>query len=203
MAEMHALALALEPEEGKLGPEMRRLTARQRVFVVALGMQRGRKDAPRAARIAGYSPGKPGSSQLRVQAHFLIHDAKVQAAIQEQARSKVNALTLQAVDLLEDTMRDANSARGDRLKAAAMVLDRGGLHALSEHKIDVNVNDTRAEKLLRVATLAREMGKDPRELLGGLADAIEGDFTVIERGGAVTQSLGVEDGGAAAQETDA
>ncbi len=179
------------PAETKLGPAMKALNERQRLFVIALLDLGGRKNHRRAAKFAGYDG---DAITLKVTGHRLAHDPKVQAAILEEAKSRMQAATVAAVNFIEDVLTSTRYDVKYRMKAAQMVLDRGGLHALTEHKVDVNVNDTRAEKLLRVVALAKQLGKDPRELLGNLADVIEGDFKVLEPVGMLTQSSGGENG---------
>lgn len=179
------------PADSKMGPCMKALNERQRLFVIALLDLGGRKNHRRAAQFAGY---EGGPLVLRVTGHRLAHDPKVQAALLEEAKARLQSSTVAAVNLIEDVLTSTRYDIKDRMKAATMVLDRGGLHALTEHKVDVNVNDTRAEKLLRVVALAKQLGKDPRELLGNLADVIEGDFKVLEPVGMLTQSMGGADG---------
>lgn len=175
LAEAHLAAMI--PAESDLGPAMRALTDRQRVFVVALLNMGSKLDQSRAAKMAGYLGNQ---AVLKVSGHRLAHSPKVQAAILEEAKKRMQLGTAAATALMIETIGDKTVAHKDRLRAAEGVLDRGGIHHMTEHRIEVNHNDTRTEKILRVVQLARQLGKDPRELLGNLADAMEGDFKVLE-----------------------
>lgn len=174
----HNLPACAVPDEARLGPAMRALNERQRAFVIAMLDLGCASNHTRAAEIAGYSTASRDA--LTVTAHRLAHDSRVQEALLEEARKRLTAGTLQATALLVETIGDVTAERKDRLKAAQMLLDRGGLHALTEHKVQVEHTDNREEKIRRLVDLARAQGKDPKEFIGNLADAIEADFEVID-----------------------
>jgi len=157
---------------------MKALNERQRLFVLAILDQGSKPDATAAAKKAGYAT--ESTESLWVQAHRLSHDNRVQSAILEEARKRLQTGTIAAVSLLMETISDETADRGHRLKAAQMLLDRGGLHVLTEHRIDVVHSDDRDEKIKRIIELANEMRMNPRALLGNMADIQETDFTLIE-----------------------
>ena len=95
----------------------------------------------------------------------------------------MQAGTLVASAVLLETMAGKKVAVKDKLKAAGMVLDRGGLPSASEHRVTVTQTEDRVVKLQRLVNLAKSLGQDPKMLLGNLADAIEGDFTVLADAG--------------------
>ena len=165
------------PEEGKLGPAMKRLNDRQRLFVLACLELGCETNHTKAAAIAGYS-GNPDT--MKVTAHRLAHDEKVQAALLEEAKRRVQAGTMGATALLVQTVGDETIDRKVRLKAAVEVLDRGGLHAVREVRApDGGGEGGRTEKLLRLAVLAKMLGQDPKALLGNLADVVPADLRVV------------------------
>ncbi len=181
------------PPETEQGPAMRALpNDKWRAFVMAcLNMGVGVNNTE-AMRIAGFhDSGDAANGGLKVYAHKLAHDPRVQAAIQEEGRKKIRFGTMQATAVLMDAMTAMKTVVGKngetfeepdwkvRISSANSLLDRGGLHALSEHHVTVTNTKSREEKLMEVAKLARMLGKDPRELLGNLADSMDGDFKVI------------------------
>jgi hypothetical protein len=166
------------PDGAQLGPAMAKLNQRMQLFVIACLDLGGVKNHTKAARFAGYA-GDPLT--LKVTGHRLAHDPNVQAALLEEAKKRIQASTVAAANLVEEVVSNPKYDVRDRLKAAMMILDRGGIHTMTEHRVDVNVNDSRAAQILEVTKLARQLGKDPRELLGTMVDVIEADFKVLER----------------------
>lgn len=141
---------------GKWGPAMSALrTDHHRAFVLALMEQVGEPNATLAAEVAGFGGESPVG--LRVTAHRLIHDDRIQAAIQEEARKRLISGGLMAsAELLRIV---ADRGHKDQLKAIGMLMDRAGMHALTEHKVTVeNVSDR--EALARINQRLAEMGFD-------------------------------------------
>lgn len=163
------------PSDSDLGPAMLALNMRQRLFVIAMLDSGSSASQTNSARLAGYADEGVG---IRVRGHRLAHSPKVQAAILEEASKRLQAGTLVASGVLLEIASNPKARDADRLKAAAMILDRGGLGAVSEQRISVTHTDNRAEKLLRVVELARLTGQDPRALLGSMADV--SDAEVVE-----------------------
>jgi hypothetical protein len=176
-------ALIVVPEE-VCGPALAALSPPQRAFVIAL-VQFGCTGAE-AARRAGYSDRGEGG---KVVAYRLTHDDRVQAAILEESRKVMRAegprsiLTL--VQIRDDKELDAKS----RIKAATELLNRGGLHAISEQHVSVEHRLSDAEKDRRILALCQELGMAPTEARKLLIapDAIEAKFTVIEPAGPPTE----------------
>jgi hypothetical protein len=70
----------------------------------------------------------------------------------------------------------------DRTKAIEILLNRTGLHALTEHKVKVEHTVDNEEALRKIAFLAKRVGIDPSKLLGTEATippTLEGDFTDV------------------------
>lgn len=170
-------------EAENFGPAMAALNERQRRFVrsfIELG-RNGTQDHSLAAREAGYSAESEGA--LRVTAHRLSHDPRIQAAILEVSRKEVNlaAAVIATPVTISIALNEELSAK-DRLRACEMLFNRGGMPAQTEHKVTVeHVDDSR---MLEFADrLAAELGVDRARLIGvnvvsREANVIEG--TVIE-----------------------
>lgn len=167
--------------EGKFGPAMSALPERMQLFVLACLATGERMNYTKAAKLAGYEEGKIGSSQLKVQGHRLAHDPRVRAAITETAKNHFQASTLFAATYLVRAVANPKIDHKDRIKAATAILDRGGIHALTGHKLEVVHTDNRAEKLLKVIALAKAQGIDPRMFLGTLADVTDADYEMIDK----------------------
>ncbi len=154
-------------ELGEIGPAMEALTPMRRAFVRAV-IEMGRngiENASEAARTAGYSDGGAGTG-IRVVAHNLMHDARVQAALLEEARKKVNAAAaVVATPVAVAIAMDETVPARDRLRACEMLFNRGGLPAQTEHK--VTVEHKQPKQLLELAArLAQELGIDEARLIG-------------------------------------
>lgn len=149
------------------GPAMRRLTELQRKYVLVRVTQ-GTKNCSAAAELAGYSAKSYGS--LKVQAHVLEHDPKIQAAITEealrQARHNLGSMLVRASERVGEVMENPQVQASDTLKAAAMIFDRMGLHAVSERKTTVEHIGDSPEVIEKVRRLAAILGLDAEKLLG-------------------------------------
>ena len=152
-----------------LGPAMRALNERQRRFVLAYIEQGkdGKPNALRAALAAGYGGGGGvNEAALRVQGHRLVYNPLVQAAILELSKKEVNlaAAVIATPVTISIALNEKLSAK-DRLRACEMLFNRGGMPALSEHKVTVeHVDDGR---MLEFADrLAAELGVDRSKLVG-------------------------------------
>lgn len=120
-----------DPSPDDLGPHMLALDERQRRFVV--GYLGDAKDASKCAAAAGYSTTANGH---RVQAHRLLHNPKVIAAIKEEAGRRLNgAAYIAAAGLAEIA---ADPTHKDRYKASADILDRTGFPRTLDHSVSVD-----------------------------------------------------------------
>jgi phage terminase small subunit len=148
-----------------MGPCMRELRGeKQRVFAFIMGC--GEMNATAAAREAGYADPGHGAS-LRVQAHHLVHDPAVIAAIQEVSRNVLLGLAPKALAAAKEILDDKRHPA--RARMIETILDRTGYLAKSEHKVVVEhehrhrVEATEAV-LLRIRALAAAAGLDPQKL---------------------------------------
>lgn len=167
---------------------MSRLTDMQKAFVIAM-IEYGGLDYTKAARAAGYKDS--GTGAIRVHAHYLAHDERIQEAIKEEGQRRLNAGALMAVRTLLTIVDDPTAERKDRLKAAEMIMNRTGLHATSEHKVAVvHKDESGAEMVKRIEQLSKNLGLDSKKLLGGMV--VEAEFEEV--GNFPSEEKVVEDG---------
>jgi len=154
------------PDEGDWGPAFAALPSdRQRLFVIAL-VDSGGRNATAAYIDAGYTCANIGVA--RVGAYRLTHDQSVQDAIREQSFKRMGAAQLAATSLLVEIIQsdDTNVKVGTKLKAAAMILNRTGLHETTEHVVKTERKLNEQEKIDRIIDTAKKLGLDPKALLG-------------------------------------
>lgn len=160
------------------GPCMRKLSPQRQRFVLAL-LADDRNNGTLAAIEAGYSK-EPGSAKSI--ASRLRHDPDVLAAIGEVARSQLWSLRALASRTVQQVMNDPCARNADRLKAAALVMDRTDMPATTEQHITVEHKpQDRAAEIKQIAALAKQLGQDPRVLLGRFGVTIDAEFTEVER----------------------
>lgn len=123
----------LPDSDESFGPAMRRCTPLQRRFVQAILITGGRNQK-RCALIAGY---KGNDQTLAVTGFRVAHTPYVQAAILEEASKRLGGAAIDAVSTVLDILNDPKTSDRDRLHAAQMVNDRVGLHAKTEHTVNV------------------------------------------------------------------
>ena len=153
-------------KEGEFGPFMQALLPRQRAFIIAF-FTAGDGNASAAARAAGYAAGSANS--LKVQAHALLHAPKVQAAMLEYARTRLQANVPAYLREVHHLATDRKTVKPEtRLKAALGGLSRAGLGP----EFNINQNTTLTigfdEKLLELRRLAALAGDDPDKAVEGL-----------------------------------
>lgn len=163
------------PDNARFGPAMAALNDRQKKFVLAM-LEFGSLNHTRCALAAGYTG---DDKTMRVTAHRLAHDDKVQAAIKEEARRRLNAGSLMAVSRLLQIADDEKTDKKDKLKAIEMILNRTGLPAQTEHKVEVTHVDTDMDAIERVKHLSKRLGLDATKLLGSVG-VIDGEFTEVD-----------------------
>lgn len=158
---------------------MQALSSMQRGFVLALLDQRRRNNTA-AARRAGYADNSAVS--LRVTGHRLSHDARVIAALHEEAGKRLETAAHIAAGVVVDVMTDKEATNRDKLKAAGMLLDRTGFGASQT----INVNKTVTRKMdvsaaaQKIAEFRQRFPEQFEKLLGG-PSVIEGEFTEVAK----------------------
>jgi hypothetical protein len=159
------------------GPAMAVLTPLQRKYVLAMACDPFATPAE-WARVAGYKESPNGN--VRVQGHYLSHNPKIEAAIQEVSRAMLyrEGPMLAAAGLL---MIARNKNHPKHLRALETLANRVGLHETTEHTVKVEHTDlTGAAMAERIMALAAKHGMDPEKLLGGnSAPAVDAEFTVV------------------------
>lgn len=172
MSDIHPL-LSITPD-AKCGPAMRNLNERQRAFVVAM-IEMGGINYTRAALAAGYGNGNVKSAE--VQGNRLAHDEHILAAIHEEAQRRMRSGAIMAVQTLLEISSNPGAENRDRLKAVEMILNRSGLHAVTEHNVKVEHRDITDEGMIkRIKLLAEKQGLDPMKLLGSAGLTIDAEF---------------------------
>jgi phage terminase small subunit len=166
-----------EPE-AQLTMAMRVLTPKQRAFVRAMAIQtrNGKPNYTEAARQAGYSG---GDKSLSVMGSRLAHDPKIKLAMQEEARGMLYDGAQVAVSALLRIIHDTATSTKDRIKASAMILNRVGLNEVTQHEVSVTRVQTEAEKIQRAVRLAKELGIEPKLLLGRAGINVDEDGKVL------------------------
>lgn len=164
----------------EFGPAMLALTPMMRGFVLALLDQRGRRSNTAAARKAGYLNTEGG---MRVTGHRLSHDARVIAALHEEAGKRLETAAHIAASVVVDVMTNKDALNKDRLKAAGMLLDRTGFGASQT----INVNKTVTRKMdvsaaaQKIAEFRQRFPEQFAKLLGGGPPVLDGEFTEVAK----------------------
>jgi hypothetical protein len=159
--------IAVVPPVEDLGPCMLALTPKQRAFVMELRAgPAGYGSEVRAARAARYGTPTSSDGSMKVMAHNVLHNPKVQEALREVG---VRIIRAEAFQSIKNTAAIANDREHrDCLKANLALLDRGGFAVESVHHVTVahsreTVVIATDEVLRRIAELAAKAGLDPRK----------------------------------------
>lgn len=159
------------------------LRGNRRLFVDAyfqLGASRG--DGAQAARMAGYS-----KDRLAVTASELLRNREVLMALRYLARTLGQAGVLAGMEYLVECAKGDNGAPHPvRMQAAKELLDRGGLQARLDRKLDISITDNRdmgavmasigalAEKLkVMGVTIPTGLLEGPKTAVANAEEAIE------------------------------
>ena len=146
--------------EGKMGPKMLALpNERWRSFAIAF-VEGGTGNATAALKATGCVGTEVA---LRVNAHHMRHDIRMQEAIQEEAKKRMVSLLPIALQVHTDVMKDPEHK--DRLNAARSVLDRAGLHTVTEEKKSLEVTFN-TDQIARARSLAVRLGVPLEKLIG-------------------------------------
>ena len=113
------LSLPHYSEDAKLGPAMEALAPRMRQFVLAI-LQTGCTHS-KAAELAGYSG---GPDTWKAMGWKLSRDARVQAAIHEEAQKLIRSTSIMAINVIAEIATNPKVKAADRLKAATELLNR-------------------------------------------------------------------------------
>ncbi len=176
-----------EPEPNpRLGPKMNALVPRRRAFVSAL-MNQGTRNATEAAKTAGYK--QDNYQALKVTASELMHDDAVQEAIQEEAKRRITAMLPLAIETVASLMENPQESGAVRLKAGLSVMDRSGVHAVSERITREEPLERDPDQVKRIMALAQILNLPVEQLLGArlaqhptpmITDAVEVPMNSLE-----------------------
>src|SRR5262245_18621689 len=161
--------LAVVPDDADLGERMRKLTVKQRRFVIELHCGPcGYGSEVRAARAAGYGTATSSDLALRVEAHRVLHNPKVQAALREVGGKIIRAEAFQSIRTTVEIARD--KTHKDCLKANIALMDRGGFAIETHHTVTVQRTPEMiavdAEKIIeRIRELTAKLGLEPVKLI--------------------------------------
>lgn len=162
--------------ETNYGPAMKALNDAQRRFVVAV-LELGSTNYTRAAMAAGYK-GPPDN--VKVLACRMSHNPKIIAALNEEAKRRLQASAPMAISELI-RMAEGGVLDGKlKLKAIELILNRTGFHALSEHRVDVQHSYSDPDAIARIQALSKQLGLDPVKLLGTAGVKVDDEGKVID-----------------------
>ena len=146
-----AAPIAVVPAEDSLGPCMLALTQKQRQFVVELCHGPvGYGSEIRACKAAGY---QGTENSLKVTAHQVLHNEKVQAALREVGGKIIRAEAFQSIRTTAEIARDI--AHKDRLKANLALMDRGGFTVETIHHVTVEHIDRNKQAIEELEAFLR------------------------------------------------
>ena len=175
MSDSKAITVPM-PDDRELGPAMRRLNERQKKFVIAYLMDPSTHGHTKAAISAGYGNGNYESAKQ--QAWLLSHNAKVLAALKEEADRRVKSGIIIAASKLIEIMEDDNHK--DQFKAIERVLNQGGLIVETQHRVIVENDDNLLSVVDRVKKQAIALGLDPAQLLATVGITLDAQGEVLQ-----------------------
>lgn len=162
-----------------MGPAMRALNEKQRIFVSALAVYGGEQSE--AYRAAGYEVTNDNSAAAA--ASRLARSDGIVAAIKEEAIRRLDSSPMLAVSTLVELASYKNPDDKVRLKAANSILDRvGGFAGKTEHQIIIKDDRTTQELIDFIKHTAVANGLDPAALLGLPAprNVVDAEFSEVD-----------------------
>jgi hypothetical protein len=181
MTEASPLDLATDPTQ-KWGPNMAKLTPKQRAYVLAL-VEHG-CNPTRAAAEAGYGSDSATQAQrdkcIKQSGWVNSHDVDIQAAVKEEAENRVRSGALIATSALIEIVADAKHK--DRFKAALILGAMNGIQAVavSEIKVHHSFDQLSTHDLMMTVTkFAVEHGMDPQRMLAN-AGVLDAEFEMVQ-----------------------
>ena len=168
------------PDMSQIGPCMRALNYKQQKFVRQYLVHH---NATRAFIEAGYAPESANNN-----ASHHLHLEHIQAAIQEEARKLFVSSGPKSHAVMAEVMDNPMLAAKDRLRAAELIANRAGLHAMSEHKVTVAHTMDHAALIQKLKALGEELGMDVSKPLAEFGDPLaleapeaqEAEFVEVE-----------------------
>lgn len=177
IAPLAGMSDLVEPD-AKLGPAMKMLSPRARAFVLAL-VELGGNPQERAAAMAGYG----GNKAVReVTASRLAADPRVQAAIVEEAKALARSASLTAIAETIKILTGVTPAAAQvRLNAASRIMTLAGMEPDKNVNVNhmVDVAPSAKQQIAEVIRLSKDVGIDPRKLLGKAGVIVDAEFQVV------------------------
>ena len=170
----------LVPQGTKLGPAMSTLTPNARAFVIALVEMGGAiNEMHKAVEAAGYRCESKAAAY--VQAHRLAADPRIQLAILEEAKGRCKSASLLSVSTMIEIIQDKTVKPSTRLQAASRIAAIAGMDPATQMLIKTTseVTVTIKEQISQVRQLAKDLGLDPKVLLGKAGVTLEGEFEEV------------------------
>ena len=168
---------ALVPQDTKLGPAMSCLSYKARAFVIAIVEMGGAlNEMHEAVHKAGYLCESKAAAY--VQAHRLAADPRIQLAILEEAKGRCKSASLLSVSTMIEIIQDKTVKPSTRLQAASRIAAIAGMDPATQMLIKTTseVTVTIKEQISQVRQLAKDLGLDPKVLLGKAGVTLEGEF---------------------------
>lgn len=183
MAARHDQQLPAGPRDvqtSHIGPAFAALNPRRQTFVMGY-VNRGKRNATQAYIDAGYNCKSREVAQ--VNACVLLHNDKVQAAIQEYCVKQLISLGPIATEVAAEMIENPQTDPATRSKLVLAVWDRTGMAAKTEHTVKVEHLAGDPQMIAEARRLVAQAGLTPdqaRALLGrSMAEAIDVPFTDI------------------------
>ena len=179
------LAMNMEPSEA-----MNSLTPTARSFVLAL-IEQGGKNLARAARMAGYNG---NDNSLNAIGSRLCADPRVQRALADVAMGIASASSITAVNALVKMVEDESGKTSDKTKltAVAKIISIIGLEPDKSvnMKHTIAVEPSSKDQIAEIIRMSREIGVDPRRLLGRAGVTIDAEFEQVGTSAGLEDLLG-------------
>lgn len=175
--ETEAHLIAKLDDAGELGPDMKMLPSQRMQLFVLASCAQSFPDNSAAAREAGY---QGNANALHVAGNRLANDARVRAAILEQSKRQMQSYTPMAVRTLGEIALNEAVTPMVRVRACEGILNRAGLHEISEHKVELSHTETRMDKLKKLAEFAKLANIPLENLIGNAMESLPADFIEAE-----------------------
>lgn len=167
------------PDEPGMPEAYAKISPRERAWLHAF-LDAGDENATAAARRAGYGAAGTEAQQrnaCKTAGHRNVHNPLIQDAIRELAldlfRQAGYLATAQLMVLVKDPTHK------DHFKAIERVLAQNGMVAAVQIEHNHNIKVTEADQVERLKVLAKQLGMDPKTLLGSAGVILDAEFEVI------------------------
>ena len=176
------LAKGMEPSAAFLS-----LTPNARAFVLAL-IESGGENMTRAALQAGY---KGTNAVVATTASRLCADPRIQVALTEVAMGLAKSSSLLAVTQLLKMIENSQSEK-TKLTAITKLINLIGLEPEKtvNLKHTIEVEPTTKERVDEIVRMAKEVGIDPRKLLGKAGVIVDAEFAEVGTSAGLEDLLG-------------